>query len=79
MFSILNKKCIWVSEEGDGQKCQEIKSACEKIDRSITCKAPGAAETEIEALWCIWLDENSTGTPEAVAGRCALNVYLLSF
>jgi hypothetical protein len=76
MFSMLNKKCRWVLEETDGQKCQEIKNACEEIDRSITCEDPGAAETEIEVLSCIWLDENSAGTSEAIAGRCALKVYL---
>jgi hypothetical protein len=56
------KKCIWIENEEEGERCQEVKNECSDIERGpITCEFTGAAAfaesgtSGTEALECFWL------------------------
>jgi hypothetical protein len=63
---VKDKKCIWVSNEKEDYKCQEVKESCEVIEREITCSFSGAAESDNGVLNCFWLYSKNWGS----AGNC---------
>jgi hypothetical protein len=75
----INKKCIWVEEETNGQKCQEIQTSCEDITTAATCEEEGAAfsETNQNDISCIWIiksDEENGGECKAMV---CIYIYLI--
>jgi hypothetical protein len=40
----LGIRCVWVDEEEDEKRCQEVKTTCEELtsEGSLTCETPGA-------------------------------------
>jgi hypothetical protein len=43
-------KCVWVEEEDDGQKCQQVRDLCEELKYEATCDSPEAFEPDSKGV-----------------------------
>jgi hypothetical protein len=74
--AITGKKCFWVDSEVDNYKCQEVKDACNKITREITCNTRGVVEPSTNYIvGCVWIEGEEEGQRcQEVRVNCYTNV-----
>jgi hypothetical protein len=77
-LSSLDGKCIWVENEDNNHRCQEMKGACNVVDRPLTCGKYGTVVVGSDAVECVWLEGKGTGETQ-VSPRCAQKVYWEDF
>jgi hypothetical protein len=68
----LNKKCIWIPDEEEGKRCQQIEGSCEEIDREKTCEYFRKVEVkEEEGLKCFWVSDGNAHSQRCVFDNCS--------